>query len=96
MTPNLVITAIITAEPGHAEAVRAALAECTGPSRAEDGCHRYDLHVDVTNDHRFVMLEEWTDEAATVAHGKSDHFRALGRALKGIAKFEVIRLQQIG
>jgi quinol monooxygenase YgiN len=43
-------------------------------SRAEEGNVSYVLYEEAGNTNRFVMLEEWKDQAAIDAHNQAPHF----------------------
>jgi quinol monooxygenase YgiN len=89
MTEPLVIVATIVARAGQQALVKAALALVVPPSRAEAGCARYELHQDVANADRFVMLEQWRDAAAIDTHNKTAHFQALVKAIGGLADIDI-------
>lgn len=95
MTQPLIVVATITAHPGHEAAVRSALEQVVPPSRAEAGCKRYELHVDNAAPARFVMLEEWTGEAALKEHEATPHFQALVAAVGGAATIEIGKLTKL-
>ncbi len=95
MDQTLVIVATLTAKPGHGATLKAALETVVPPSRAEAGCHRYDLHADNGNPDSFVMLEEWRDAAALTEHESTPHFQALVAAVGGIAEIHISKLTQI-
>ena len=65
--------ALITAKPGSEGAVRDALTELRGHTRAEAGCVRYDLFESAATPGTFVTVEEWSDQAALDGHLASDH-----------------------
>jgi quinol monooxygenase YgiN len=58
-----VLTQII-AKPGRETAVRDALLDSVGPTRAELGNTRYDVHQLETNAAAFYVLQEWANQAA--------------------------------
>ena len=95
MTQPLIVVATITAHPGHEAAVRGALEQVVPPSRAEAGCHRYELHVDNSAPAKFVMLEEWSGEAALKEHEATPHFRALAAAIGGVADISIDKLTKL-
>ncbi|QBE64972.1 putative quinol monooxygenase [Pseudoduganella lutea] len=95
MTQPLIVVATIIAHPGHEAAVRSALEQVVPPSRAEAGCHRYELHVDNSAPARFVMLEEWTGAAALQEHEATPHFLALAAAVGGVADITVEKLTRL-
>ncbi len=47
----------------------------------EDGCHLYALHQSRTDAQAYVVLEQYADQAALDAHGKTDFSRSIGAKL---------------
>jgi quinol monooxygenase YgiN len=92
---DLIIVATITARDGNQALVREALEQVVPPSRAEAGCLRYDLHIDLGNHASFVMLEAWRDQAALDAHEATPHFQALVQAVAGKADVQIVKLNQV-
>ena len=92
---DLIVVASITAQAGHEATVRAALERIVPPSRAEAGCLRYDLHGDVAEPARFVMLEAWKDAAALAQHEATPHFQELVATIGGKAAIQVTKLNQL-
>lgn len=93
---TLIVVATIDAQPQHIDAVRAALEAVVPPSRAESDCLRYELHVDNKIPTRFIMLEEWTDQAALAAHSETPHFKALGAAIGDkVVKVDIAELSKL-
>lgn len=95
MTQPLIVIATIIAQPGKEDAVRSALEQVVPPSRAEAACRRYELHVDNTAPGKFVMLEEWTGEAALKEHEATPHFQALAAAIGDAAKVYIEKLTRL-
>lgn len=95
MTKPVPIVAIIVAAPGQRAHVKQALVEAVDAVRLEPGCEQYDLNRDLSNPDRFVMVERWQDADAVAAHGAGPALARLGKALKGNATLEVIKLEQI-
>ncbi|WBS01643.1 putative quinol monooxygenase [Pseudoduganella sp. SL102] len=95
MTQALIVVATITAHAGHEAAVRSALEQVVPPSRAEADCRRYELHVDNAAPNRFVMLEEWTSDAAHKEHEATPHFKTLAAAIGGVASIEIAKLTKL-
>ncbi len=62
---------------GKADEVLGYLAEATGPSLGEPGCHLYIANQDTTDPDVVVMYELYDDEAAFQAHLDSDHFKVV-------------------
>src|SRR5690606_11552013 len=79
MSTPLTLLAQITARPGHAAAVADALRELVAASRQESGSLQYDLHVQRDDADRFVMIEQWQDDAALQAHCNTPHYLHFGQ-----------------
>ena len=47
-------------------------------SANEPGNNFYSVHKSRTDSQLYIVLEQYADEAALAAHGKTDHFRTLG------------------
>jgi quinol monooxygenase YgiN len=77
MPAPLTVFAILTAKPGKADALRAALSECVPPSRAEPGCISYDMHVATDDPHVFAFYETWDGNEGMDAHVQTPHFKTL-------------------
>lgn len=92
---DLIVVATITAKEGNEVVVREALEKIVPPSRAEAGCLRYDLHIDLGNHASFVMLEAWRDDAALAAHEATPHFQQLVSSIAGKADVQIIKLNQV-
>jgi quinol monooxygenase YgiN len=79
----LIVHATFEIDPANSDAVLAAAATHQDLCRAEEGCHRYDVSVDVADPGRFYVTELWEDDAALAAHSKAPHGRVFGKALAG-------------
>lgn len=77
---KLVIVAHIRAKPGQEDVVRRELERVIPPTRAEDGCVKYDLHVDDEDPAHFMFYEIWETKPHWEAHQKSDHLAAMREA----------------
>lgn len=71
--PDLNVVAVITAQPGAADEVRAALQALVEPTRAEPGCLKYELFVSGMSSDTFITVEEWRSSADLEAHLQTDH-----------------------
>ena len=76
---KLDVVAHLHAIAGEESSVREVLTGLVSPTRAEDGCLRYDLFEDLADPCRFTFLEEWTSLDALKAHSQSTHITQ-GRA----------------
>jgi quinol monooxygenase YgiN len=92
---DLIVVATISAKEGNEVLVREALELVVTASRAEAGCLRYDLHIDLGNHASFIMLEAWRDQAALEQHEASPHFQALVKSIGGKADVQIVKLNQI-
>jgi quinol monooxygenase YgiN len=92
---DLIVVATITAKQGNEVLVREALERVVPLSRAEAGCLRYDLHVDLGNHASFIMLETWRDQAVLTEHEGSAHFQDLVKAIGGKAEIQILKLNQV-
>ena len=78
----LTVVAEIVAKPGKEEEVRMHLLGFVEPTRKEEGCVQYDLHVSNDEPGRFIFYENWTSEEALDKHSASAHIQAF-RAISG-------------
>ena len=83
----LQVVAVIVAQPGQEDVVRAALSDLVPPTRQEEGCLSYDLFESAGAPGTFVTVESWRDQAAADAHLGTPHvqaaFAAAGAVLAG-------------
>lgn len=49
----------------------------------ESGCNFYALHQSRSDTQVYIVLEQYADEEALSAHGKTDYFRSLGAEMGG-------------
>ena len=73
----LSVVAEITAKPGKEAELRRGLMGLIEPTRKENGCVQYDLHVSTDDPARFVFYENWSSRAALDAHLGSAHIQAM-------------------
>lgn len=81
MTDPVTVVAYHRARPGKEAALRQALLALCGPTRREEGCINYDLHVSVDDPALLVFHENWTSKALLDAHLKSSHISAFIRRM---------------
>ena len=68
------ITVTYLIKPGHEEAAAAHFRACLGPTRAEPGNARYLIYRSQEEPRRFVLVEEYADEAAFETHRSAPYF----------------------
>ena len=81
MAPLLTVVAEMQAQPGKEEALRRAVLALIEPTRKEDGCVQYDLHVHSNDPSRFVFYENWTSQAHLDRHAESPHIQEFRTAI---------------
>jgi quinol monooxygenase YgiN len=86
----LTILAQITAKAGKADMLRAELEKLIAPTRAEDGCIQYDLHLDNENPNFFVFYENWETRELWQTHMSAPHLAAYMKATDGAVESFVI------
>lgn len=92
----LTVVAHFTAKPGKEEELRQTLLGLVEPTRKEEGCVQYDLHVGTGDPGKFVFYENWTSMAHLDAHSQSPHLIALGKVKDDLAEsVEVLTFTRI-
>jgi quinol monooxygenase YgiN len=76
MAQLLSVVAHIRAKSGNEEDLRRVLLTLIEPTRAEDGCVQYDLHVHSTDPGHFAFYENWTSREHLDRHLASPHLAA--------------------
>ena len=94
---TLIINAHIHAVPEQRDALKAELEKLLPPTRAEAGCHFYELHVDHADENHFMFHESWVSKDALNTHMASNHIKAFGAATKGmVASFKMYEMEKLG
>jgi quinol monooxygenase YgiN len=75
MAQLLTVIAEMQAKPGKEDDLRRAVLALIEPTRQEDGCVQYDLHVHTSDPARFVFYENWTSEVHLDRHAASAHIQ---------------------
>jgi len=76
------VTAKLTVQEGKNTEFEAAfnvLSEAVNSTEA--GCNLYALHQSRSDAQVYIVLEQYADEAALVAHGKTAHYQEAGKVL---------------
>ena len=84
MAQLLTVVAEMQAKPGKEDDLRRTLQALIEPTRQEEGCVQYDLHVHSSNPGRVVFYENWTSQEHLDRHAASAHlqkFRAVSADL---------------
>ena len=80
MAQVLTVVAELKAKPGKEEELRRAALALIEPTRQEEGCVQYDLHVHTGDPGRFVFYENWASREHLERHAASAHLKAFGAA----------------
>jgi quinol monooxygenase YgiN len=80
----ITILAKLTANEGKADALKAALTEMVANVKQHESgpVVNYSLHTSDTDPNVFLFYEQYRDNEGLEAHGKTDHMRAMGLALR--------------
>ena len=65
------------AKEGEEDQVGQILAEVAALSREEPGCRMFIGHRSMDDPREFFLYEQYDDEAAFIAHRKTEHFKQL-------------------
>ena len=80
----ITIYAKLTAAQGKADALKAVLTEMVANVKTNEAGKTtcYSLHVADSDPNAFMFYEQYSSPEAVEAHGKTDHMRTMGRALR--------------
>jgi len=73
----IIMTVTFQARHGKEAELKEALTEVVAPTRQEDGCLFYDLHVAVDDPSKFLFHESWSSNAHHEAHDRTPHIQRL-------------------
>ena len=91
------VLARIPARPGGRAELVAALRQAIDNANREEETRYYILHTNDADPDAVMLYELYENEAALVAHGSSDAFKALGASLRDVAggRLEITRLTPV-
>ena len=81
----IIMTVSFQARPGKEAELREALTEVLTPTREEDGCLFYDLHVAADDPSKFLFHESWASNAHHDAHDQTAHIQRLRSRIKELS-----------
>ncbi len=81
MPELLTVVAEMVAKPGREQDLRRELLALVEPTRKEQGCVQYDLHVSTEEPGRFVFYENWNSKEDLARHAASPHLTRLGTVI---------------
>lgn len=92
----LSLVAQIKAKPGKEAELRRVLTALVQPTRAEEGCLTYDLHVSNDDPGFFLFYETWQTVPSWERHMSTPHLEAFkARADELVADWELHQLTKI-
>ena len=93
---ELSIFATIRPKPQHRAKALAAIEGIIASTRAEAGCHRFELNVDAGSDDALYLVEHWRDDAALDAHYARDDIKRVFAAYQDwlTEPVEVVRMRR--
>lgn len=68
MNPGLTLIAILQGKPEKRDDLLATLREFVKPTRAEEGCVEYHLHVSDDDPNKFIFYENWRSKPDLDVH----------------------------
>jgi quinol monooxygenase YgiN len=87
------VIAELSIKPGSAEKAAAAARQAVAETNKEDGCIFYQMHLNVSDPTKLVVVERWESREALDAHLLTPHlkaWRAAGADFVTARKVEVI------
>lgn len=94
--PVLTIVARIKAKPGKEAELREVLTGLLAPTRAEEGCLGYDLHVDNEDPGLFLFYENWQTKPLWERHMGAPHLEAFkGRTDELVADWNLHQMTKV-
>jgi quinol monooxygenase YgiN len=95
----ITIVAKLQANAGKEDELKAVLTKMVGDVKENEAGRvvRYSLHTADSDPTLFLFYEQYADQEALDAHGKTEHMAAMGASLKGLlaGRPSIERYQQI-
>lgn len=79
----IVVTGVVEIDAEHVWPATTAAGKMIEATQKEDGCLSYGFSVDITDQRKFRIYEEWTSEEALAAHMKTPHMAEFQKAMSG-------------
>ncbi|MFV0417564.1 MAG: putative quinol monooxygenase [Dysgonomonas sp.] len=77
---ELKIIAVIKVKPECIEDIKPIFQAVVTGSQEEEGCISYNLHQDIADSTKFVMVEEWKSQDAIDFHNNTEHYKTFKTA----------------
>jgi quinol monooxygenase YgiN len=86
MSKKLNVIAHFEAKDGKSEELKEFLISLIEPTLKEEGCIKYELNRDITNQNKFTFIEEWTGLDAHKQHDNTEHIKNAIEKLPDLTK----------
>lgn len=97
MSDPIRIIATIVIKSEYIDTIRPLLLGLIGPSRKDEGNHRYELQQEIGRNDTFIFFEEWASQQAIESHEKAAHFQNFIKQSEGkLASLDIKLTCQIG
>jgi quinol monooxygenase YgiN len=80
---ELKIIAVIVVKPAHQKELEKICQAVVDGTRKEEGNVSYELHQDVKNPLKYIILEVWKSQAAIDTHNETEHFKKFVKDIEG-------------
>lgn len=80
---ELKIIAAIIVKPEYKNELLPIFEKTVNESRKEIGCVSYELHQDIKNPLKYIIIEIWKNQEAIDIHNASKHFQSFVAAIDG-------------
>jgi quinol monooxygenase YgiN len=74
---TITVVATFQARPNKEAELKRALISLVAPTRREEGCINYDLHISSEDPAKFLFHENWTTKTHLDAHLQNTHIQVL-------------------
>ena len=80
----VILTAILMAAEGKADAIEAEFKKLVPQVLKDPGAMMYIVHRAADNPNKFMVYEQYESQDAFKAHSQTEHFKAWGQATRGM------------
>lgn len=84
----IVVTGVVEIDAEHVWPATTAAGKMIEATQKEEGCITYCLYVDITDQRKFRIYEEWASVEALAAHMKTPHMAEFQKALSEFRIFD--------
>jgi len=92
---ELKIVAIMKVKPEAVSEIKPVFEAIVKGSQSEEGCIFYNLHQDINDSTRFIMLEEWKSQDAINFHNETPHYKAFKESSKDMIESSDVSVMKL-